>query len=504
MRQPRPFYPPLFALFPVLSVYSANVALLPLASVWRPALIAAGFAVALWAVLFLILRDLQKSAMGSSVATLCCFGYGALAHWTGFPPSSFKLIALWAVATAGLAAIAMWRLRSVRTANLFAAALIVAGLAQVGYTFWRSRTVIELPSEGQGIARVAAPDIFYIILDGYGRSDAIQRSIGFSNSKFIDGLKRRGFYIADNAHSNYCQTELSLASSLNMDFIQALLPGMPASETDRLPLDSLLNQSRFVADMKSRGYRFIAITTEFPAVRFSNADVQLKLPEGKSLLEATLIQMTPLIATPGTAGSLYDQRRDVLATALRSLESLAAPAAAPRLVVAHILAPHPPFVFGPSGEQVPHRGLYGYWDGSDYLRGNGTEADYKSGYAGQAKWLDDQVLAALDKLLAGAKQPPIILVQGDHGSKLHLDQESLERTDVTECFPILSAYLVPDHVRKQLYPEITPVNSLRILSRVLFGANLPNLPDRSWYSKFGTPYGFTEVTDRIEPPSGSR
>ncbi|HLK14313.1 MAG TPA: hypothetical protein VKT78_05880, partial [Fimbriimonadaceae bacterium] len=95
-------------------------------------------------------------------------------------------------------------------------------------------------------------------------------------------------------------------------------------------------------------------------------------------------------------------------------------------------------------------------------------------------------------------EKPIVLVQGDHGSKLGLDQNSLPKTDIPECMSNLMAYEVPDAVRAKLYPEITPVNSFRIILSTLFGAKLPNEPDRSWYSTFDRPFDFMEVTDRLK------
>lgn len=500
MRQ-RPFFPPLIALFPVLSVFSANVSLLPLNSIWRPMAVAVAWALILWGLLWLPLRDAVKSAVAASVLTLCCFGYAAFTKLTGLNQHGWLPITAWSLVSLGLAFLLAWKWKAMRATNFFAVALVVAASAQVTMAYWRASGTVELPSEVAGAPAGTAPDIFYIVLDGYGRSDALKRTMGFSDADFIDGLERRGFYVADKSRSNYCQTELSIASSLNLDFIQSLLPTVSTSSEDRMPLDRLLNSSKLVADLKSRGYRFMAITTDFPAIDFHNADVKLKLENGLSLLESTLLQMTPLVAGSGLSGSQFDERREVLGTAFRSLASLGPRTGAPRLVIAHILAPHPPFVFGPDGERVSHRGLYGFWDGSDFMRTNGTKQDYRAGYVGQAQWVGKQVLATLDALLAQQKSPPIVVIQGDHGSKLNLDQESLERTDVTECFPILNAYLVPKAVRHELYPEITPVNSWRTICRVLFSEALPNLPDRSWYSKFGTPYDFTDVTNRIEPPS---
>ncbi len=62
------------------------------------------------------------------------------------------------------------------------------------------------------------PDIYYIILDGYGRSDVLQRYYDFDNAEFLEGLRHRGFYVADKSSTNYPYTAHSLSSSLNMRY----------------------------------------------------------------------------------------------------------------------------------------------------------------------------------------------------------------------------------------------------------------------------------------------
>ncbi|MBC8063721.1 MAG: hypothetical protein H7Y17_02745 [Chlorobia bacterium] len=128
----------------------------------------------------------------------------------------------------------------------------------------------------------------------------------------------------------------------------------------------------------------------------------------------------------------------------------------------------------------------------------GNTEEYRAGYADQAKFVGKQMLSAIDKLLASSKEQPVIILQGDHGPKKGLDQASLAKTDVNECFPILNAYLVPEAVKSKLYPGITPVNTFRAIFREMFGDSLPNLPDRSWYSPYPQPLEFTEVTSQVK------
>ncbi len=78
------------------------------------------------------------------------------------------------------------------------------------------------------------PDVYYIILDAYGRADRLKQFYGYDNTPFLDALRKRGFYIAQNSRANYDQTCLCLPSSLNMNYLDnsqnQLSPEASASE----------------------------------------------------------------------------------------------------------------------------------------------------------------------------------------------------------------------------------------------------------------------------------
>ena len=71
-------------------------------------------------------------------------------------------------------------------------------------------------------ANPTSPDIYYIVLDAYTRSDVMKNKFGYDNSLFINSLQDMGFYVAECSQSNYSMTSLSLASTLNMDYLQNL------------------------------------------------------------------------------------------------------------------------------------------------------------------------------------------------------------------------------------------------------------------------------------------
>ena len=88
-----------------------------------------------------------------------------------------------------------------------------------------SRLSSQIPPE-VGVNR---PDIYYIILDGYGRLDALGE---FDNTDFLKELERRGFFVAADATSNYKNSIQSLASSLNFAYLDSLEPRAPKTNRD--------------------------------------------------------------------------------------------------------------------------------------------------------------------------------------------------------------------------------------------------------------------------------
>lgn len=497
------FYPLLFAMFPVLSLYSANLALVPYTQVIRPLLVVTLATGVVWSLLALVLRSWHKGAVATTVSLASTFLYSkVLPVWTtlDIPP----IWRGWAYGLSSLliCALLVWKWRAHGLLNFLSVAALVVVFGQIGWGLQKAasqRSQLATNSVKAAATKSDRPDIIYIILDGYGRSDALKRAMGFSNQPFIDGLESRGFYVAKDSRANYCQTELSVASSLNMDSLQALVPPTAMAEQDRSVLSTLTNRSRVVSYLHDLGYVFASITSSFPPLQFEESDVNLNSKTGFSLLETALIQMTP-INNQMVSRSMFDRHRQWTLDSFEAIEALGQTSAVPRFVVAHILAPHPPFVFAANGENAPNQNPYGFWDGTDYLEYVGNAEKYRVGYTGQAEYIGKRVLTAIDALLAKRKVKPIIIIQGDHGSKMRLDQLELQRTDVNECFPNLNAYLVPDSVRSKLYPGVTPMNSFRLVFNGLFGDSLPLLPDQSWYSNYPKPFDFTDVTAQIVGP----
>jgi hypothetical protein len=99
------------------------------------------------------------------------------------------------------------------------------------------------------------PDIYYIIVDAYAGESVLKEVYGFDNQPFVNSLKNRGFFVADDSRSNYHLTELSLASSLNMTHLHKL--ELEKFKT-RIPIRQMIANSSVVRYLTQRGYQTIA------------------------------------------------------------------------------------------------------------------------------------------------------------------------------------------------------------------------------------------------------
>jgi hypothetical protein len=135
----------------------------------------------------------------------------------------------------------------------------------------------------------------------------------------------------------------------------------------------------------------------------------------------------------------------------------------PKFVFAHIFAPHEPYVLGPDGETLD------------------ADISKVEGYPLQVQYVNRRVFEAVEKILAASEIPPIIVIQGDHGSY---------HTNPTERMTITNAYYLPNGGDQLLYPTITPVNTFRLIFNYYFGGDYELLEDKSFYSAYQTPFVF--------------
>jgi hypothetical protein len=319
------------------------------------------------------------------------------------------------------------------------------------------------------------PDVYYVILDGYARGDALATHYGFDNEPFLSALRDRGFIVADKGTSNYPYTYLSLGSSLNERYLtDDIANGAPYQSYLRLIRSGIVPQ-RF----RERGYRYDLIRSAWAGTSGSPLADQVLGPDPAigtefevAILDGSLLR--GVAPQPSIA--------DYHLAAFDALEEVAADPG-PTFTLAHIVAPHPPYVLDRHGNVVlDTAALRGAWGGADNERG----------YLEQVRFVNDRLLQVIDQILSASTTRPIIVVQGDHGSWSSRFERGVAPHDVeAERMSILNAYLVPDGVAGLLSPEITPVNTFRAIDRGLFADTVDLLPNERWYGPGGPPSNLT-------------
>jgi hypothetical protein len=506
-------HPILFAIYPIVALLAFNISQLSLSDGYRALLWSVAGTAVFFVCLRLIIHNWHRAGLATSLAVVLFFSFGHVLRFTErlLPQVSVLLrfqvlFILWM----GLMLFGIyWIGRVVRRdlqgvtqgLNVVTAVLLIFPLFTIISFALQARdddVVTPVPASSAATPVVTSsglPDIYYIILDGYGRADVLAELYDLDNTEFISALEDRGFYIASNSHSNYAQTHLSLASSMNRMYLDTLANQAGPTSENREPLAEMIHNSQNVSFLHQRGYQLVSIHSGFAATEMTDADVFLTSQQNNlNNFESLVIADT----LPGifimSRAILYDQHRSTITNVFDRLgETAVLPS--PKFVFAHVIAPHPPFVFDADGNPVQPNRDFGIHDGVVF---GTTRAEYIAGYRDQLTYLNTRVLAAVDAILAGSTTTPIIIIQGDHGPGAFLDWESVENTCLRERHGILNAYLVPEEVRTELYDSITPVNSFRILFDTLFDGRFGTLPDKSYFSAWKRPYDLIEVTNRIE------
>ncbi len=490
-----PWYILFAAAYPILSLLANNITEVRYSAGIPALLLAIASGLLLAGLLRLAYRDWHRAAFASVALLLLFFTYGqvyaeAVKEWT-IPHLTAWLSALWILlAVLALSLAGNRRIQFTEFApafNVASFALLIYPLYQViWWTFpYRSSAGAQHVSLEtlQAQPGQTPPDIYYFILDSYGSADLLRQAYGYDDSAFIRDLEGAGFYVAVCSQSNYDRTELSLGSSLNMDYLQNLEDTFIPANIDRSHLWNDLRYNAVRLDLEKAGYKTVAFATGFAWSEIDDADVFLTPPS--PLLELNefdtlLLRTTALqpLAGPGLLDldQLDGQRfRERTLFDFSSIDQLAR-MPGPKFVFVHVIAPHPPFVFGPDGSPTdpgrflnPQR-LY-------------TPDQYAAGYQNMVTFINQKVVKAVDTLINQSAVTPVIVLQGDHGPWLQTGSNQ---------FRILNAYFLPGH-QDRLYATISPVNTFRLILDEYLGAEYPLLPDVSYYSPVPQIFEFTRV-----------
>jgi hypothetical protein len=379
--------------------------------------------------------------------------------------------------------------------------LVAWFVLSIGVNEWRSAGAVRRSAL---VRRLAEPitvqpgamvgpkrDIYLIVLDEYANAEVTGWLFGFDNHVFLDSLRQLGF-VVPSVHSNYLHTFLSLPSLLNSAHVAGLSGEMGSRSVDRTVPDYLVQHNRTARFLKSQGYKFAFFPSSgWEATRHnSEADLEFDGWQGsnprkgalRSGLAGVLIK-TSLLRNVDLGGHL-DTRLHIRRTFAAVARSPKIPG--PVFAFAHVLSPHDPYVLDRDCRPV------------SWKPGRGSRLELTGApYVAQIECLNHMVLDLVTGLLR-TELPPIILLQGDHGSKaLVFDQagsaEQITLAAARERLGAFGAYYLPDRGSEAFGDSVTVVNVMGNVLRFYLGAALPREPDDMYLSVDRAPYAFKRV-----------
>ena len=503
-------HPFLFAIYPILFIFSHNIEQVYYIQILLPLTIVLGSTLLLLLLARLISNNYIKVAIIISVSIILFFSYGHIYElivdqyfWSFEIGRHRYLLLTWGLLlTCSIYLIVRTHkdlLNFTSALNIAAFSLVIISVFNIGvYEIKAKNTSQDISKSMENLETTTSDlenasefrDIYYIILDGYASSSTLKDVYGYDNQSFTDYLIKKGFYVAAKSKSNYPMTFSSLASSLNMKYVNYLSDVVGIESKDPTLPYKMITNNKVMNFLKLKGYKFIHFSSGWgPTDRNRYADIEFHGGKGNEFLMA-LVQTTVLKTI-----EKFIITNDIRKTTLNAFSKLPElhRIKEPKFVFAHIISPHPPYLFDVSGEPVPGAGLtmdWKYWK-------------QKKNYLNQLIFINKKVEKLIDDLLLNSEISPIIIFQADHGpgstfpDGMYFPMTANENM-LRERMTILNAYYLPSDGNDLLYDSITPVNTFRLIFDFYFATNNGLLDDRCYFSTYGRPYDFIDVTDSLK------
>jgi hypothetical protein len=531
-----PFHSLIFAPYPILAFAATNSNWASETQFWWALVVSLAIMLIAFAINWLLTRDIRKAAAITTLFLLLFFTYGhiyRLVSKNSNPTVWLTILGFLILLGGGWWIISRPApLQGITHAlNWISLLLLLFPLITLGVDYIRDledKSEIEdadlspIPEESHPSEPPSVlPDIYFIILDGYARADTLANIYDYDNQPLLDDLKDRGFFIADQSYANYHHTVLSLSTTLNMTYIKDLMfdEGIKSYDYWRI-VDHIQNNKVFNL-ASDAGYQLVTFDSGYAITAIRHVDhfmrpkitipsdtqenakpnmpIQIGFYETRFLETTALRPLLPIIFGQFAEDSRYEDHRQHILYTFSNLASFAQEEGA-YFIFAHILAPHPPFVFDANGEPVRNWRPYTVSDGSHWVGGIGTRSEYIAGYRDQINFINSMLMKTIDEILTQSETPPVIIIQGDHGPGAYFEWQSYKQTNLHERMTILNAIYFPGGDQGWLYPSITPVNTFPIVFNRYLGQDFELSDERAYFSKWGKPFEFIDVTDQVQQP----
>ena len=526
------FHPFLIAFFPIIAVYSVNIGLIQLEQFIFPTLIIVGGAFLFFLCLKYVLKNAKKAALIVTLAFIIFFSFGHVYNMLNqvsigdIDLGSNRILLPIFVISFGIGSFLIVRTKrtldnATSIVNTISVVFITVIIAMVGIEAFGCDECLIQQTYSLGIfsnqimdstlyfeehsfsvsESDSLPNVYYIILDGYPRNDVLKKHLDFDNNEFINFLKQREFYVAENSYSNYSLSSTSIPATMNMNYINFLTDELGEDSRSYDPLlgkdFGLYADNQVIKNFKSMGYKVAKIGSvpmylhEIPLADLSLCYKSIHLMDNRLFDTVARTSMIGYFIERWSE----DMQRQIILCAFEELPKISSYYEEPVFAWSHIMIPHFPLIFGADGEPVTPGESLLVMNNPHLFEGTDSSWNIKQQFLQQLQFANKKSMELVDKILENEKQS-IIIIQSDHGSAFDVNLHDPTDDDVHQRLSNINAIYFPDEKpREILMNDQTNVNTFRIVFNSYFGSDYDILEDKIyWNLSFKKPFWFKDVT----------
>jgi len=211
------------------------------------------------------------------------------------------------------------------------------------------------------------PDIYYIVLDEYAPLRTLDTVYNYDNRDFVKFLQDSGFYVTKNSHSNYAETFLALASTLNMKYVNYLSDVVGEESLDQRIPYQMISNNQVMKDLKSIGYEIYNFDSgwwgtrslEIADANLCSKNQNMDFHTLHALKQISIFRAFDIFIKDPSSEIFHEERRDRILCQFSDITKIKQETEKPVFVFMHVMAPHDPYVFGPDGEEVDYKYTFG-------------------------------------------------------------------------------------------------------------------------------------------------
>jgi hypothetical protein len=333
-------------------------------------------------------------------------------------------------------------------------------------TGWLTKKILQRQSTNHNEKEFAfqcdsctKPDIYFLVFDEYSSSTALKEVWNYDNSDLDTFLLKKGFKLLTHSKSNYNFTEFSIASTLNMDFLNIHTPAACTLQ-DYNKCFEKINSNSVCTVLSKMGYSIVNhsifdIQNTSSQVRDGFLPLKTKLISSQTFTGRVFRDLIPYLLvgrfkiewlSKYLFHTTYRNNQKIIAETVKETSTNSAK---PKFVYSHIEMPHQPFYFDKNGRERSVEEMIKI-DITSYL-------DY-------LPRTNEVIKKIVNNIFDHSRRPFVIVLMGDHGFR--------EGQTKDFQFKNLNAVYLSSGNYLGFYDSITNVNEYRVLFNNLFHSSL--------------------------------